>query len=351
MRPAAGVWCSRCLTKGHKCQAQMYEENVPLCLYCADDVPCSVDRVGPPQAPEMYEPERGMPDPPQPTPAMQWNGRTTKEPRVHQRAEVEVRVAPAVKEAMLAYPDGTAYAKIAREQGVAEHLAVAIRKNAGFRGAPRVGRAGNPKKPETKVIAGEPVVMTSGVVMGPEMIAPERRDEVKDLEQEILQHAGKMTDDDVARKVGCSSQRVHQIRKKHGVAPWKGRQPIPIELRRAIAADVMTMPIKGVAKKHRVAVGTVATVVKEEGIVRPDMRGRAGFRKATAMVVAKPEQRTIEIDASKPAAVDRLIDTSENGSARVRMRVASVEVEMDGLSAEQAGKMLRTLFGIAGLRG
>lgn len=34
------VHCARCLTAGHKCQAQIVIDEIPLCLRCADDEPC-----------------------------------------------------------------------------------------------------------------------------------------------------------------------------------------------------------------------------------------------------------------------------------------------------------------------
>jgi hypothetical protein len=44
-RPAVGTWCEDCASRGHRCQAQIGVDGVPLCLPCADGDPCSVERV------------------------------------------------------------------------------------------------------------------------------------------------------------------------------------------------------------------------------------------------------------------------------------------------------------------
>jgi len=43
MKSLIGWNCVRCALKGHKCQAQMWLENEPLCLRCANDEPCCYD--------------------------------------------------------------------------------------------------------------------------------------------------------------------------------------------------------------------------------------------------------------------------------------------------------------------
>jgi hypothetical protein len=40
MRNLVGFECARCREAGHWCQAQIWIDDVPLCLRCADDEPC-----------------------------------------------------------------------------------------------------------------------------------------------------------------------------------------------------------------------------------------------------------------------------------------------------------------------
>jgi transposase-like protein len=64
-----GIECRRCREeKQHRCQAQIFDDGIPLCLPCADDLPCVIDRVGAPSEPAgeptLYEPESGFVPPP-----------------------------------------------------------------------------------------------------------------------------------------------------------------------------------------------------------------------------------------------------------------------------------------------
>ena len=40
MRSLKGVWCAPCAAKGHSCQAQTFEDGLPLCLRCRDGEAC-----------------------------------------------------------------------------------------------------------------------------------------------------------------------------------------------------------------------------------------------------------------------------------------------------------------------
>jgi hypothetical protein len=47
VRPAVGTWCVDCRRKGHNCQSQIFIEDYgPLCLDCDNLAPCSFERVG-----------------------------------------------------------------------------------------------------------------------------------------------------------------------------------------------------------------------------------------------------------------------------------------------------------------
>lgn len=58
--PPAGTWCIECMTQGHRCQAQMFgDDELPVCLPCANGDPCVVARVGAPKPRELFELEPG----------------------------------------------------------------------------------------------------------------------------------------------------------------------------------------------------------------------------------------------------------------------------------------------------
>ena len=40
MKELRDVECARCRRAGHRCQAQIWIDSIPLCLRCADDGPC-----------------------------------------------------------------------------------------------------------------------------------------------------------------------------------------------------------------------------------------------------------------------------------------------------------------------
>jgi hypothetical protein len=80
---------------------------------------------------------------------------------------------------------------------------------------------------EEKSLAGEPVRMTPGVVMGPEMIAPGKRGSAESTREwvraVVREHAGKLSDSAIGKLAGVSSQRVQQIRKEEGLPAAHGQ--------------------------------------------------------------------------------------------------------------------------------
>jgi hypothetical protein len=288
MRPTAGVECRRCREeKQHKCQAQIFVDAVPLCLPCADDLPCTVDRVGLPvpieveweegihaadrePAPVIHRtPEDlGLPAVVMEAPALpgqvkanaqkacaeaaqlhaaverrakggkksapffasSWAGSPERQAQhlrnSHRSMQTTVRAKVAARAARTPHfkPEELLGTRIDRE--VAEQTGVTVSRVAQLREEQGISAvAQDHSHPRRFEIRGEEVLMSPKSVMGAEMIAPEREQTmVDDVEQEILKHAGRMTDDEAGKKAGVSNGRVWQIRKKHGIPRFTGKR-------------------------------------------------------------------------------------------------------------------------------
>lgn len=175
MRPAAGVYCRDCLQRGHRCQAQIYVDPEPgelgavaLCLPCEACEPCVVDRVG------------GAPDPAAEEVLFEAEPSHVPMGPVIRRTAAELglpEVLPADPEDVRAKTDRLA----ARREAGKLHAAVEARAKG----------------------------------------APVRKHAIADtLDEKILEHAGKMPDNEVGERLGISSARVWQTRKKHGIAAF-----------------------------------------------------------------------------------------------------------------------------------
>lgn len=279
MIPPAGVACRDCQQKkGHFCQAQIYVDGddaglisppTPLCLPCSDDQPCVVDRVGRPPRPEdvpPFEPdwepapvrhlspeEVGVPrivarEPAAAVPILFSDGKDAEHRPPRQRVPASLRVAPATRAAIEAYPDGTPFIRIAQKTGARVEHVTAIRKAIGrtgwLPGAPLPQREDAPAAEarrdelQVKVIGGEEVLMSPHATQGPEFLNPEAGIERRDnpMMDETTKaaicsdrDAGEMTVAQIAEKYGVSAATVYKASaetKRPGKKPGR-RAPRP----------------------------------------------------------------------------------------------------------------------------
>jgi len=351
MRPAAGVECSLCRReKGHRCQAQIYVEaesaetgepgTVALCMPCANDEPCTVDRVGAPPKPEdeipMFEAVEDH------VPVM---------PVIHRTAEE------------LGLPD-----VLPPDPVVAREEELAKRKRAAQLHAVVEARAKIAAKlPQVKIIGGERVKMTPGVVMGPEMLNPEKRDampkgyEKVERNMQIVEAAreGIMVPE-IARRFDTAKSAVYAVLKRHGVKAaavrgnGKGERN---ELMVEAARNGRTVP--EIATRFQIAQATVWGVLKARNVTPVAApRGRRGpgvlvktdappkkdgrERVRSTALALKPGQRGIEIGGAAQAAVDALLP--EEVTFTVRMPVKEARRRLEQLTPAQMGVALRAVL-------
>lgn len=183
MIPAAGVECRRCRDeKQHRCQAQMFAEGVPLCLPCADDEPCVVERV--PAAPSAEFEEAGILDADIPVAPV-----VRRTPEDLGLSRVVVAAAPERQREQL----DAARREAARRAGMraAQKLHAAVeqrRKRLARTGRLSVRAVG--ERLDVRVIGGEAVRVSPGSVMAAEAIATE----IAGGKEEAMPTPGKLTE-------------------------------------------------------------------------------------------------------------------------------------------------------------
>jgi hypothetical protein len=340
VRPHAGVECAHCRReKDHRCQAQIYVDGDALCLPCADGLPCVVDRVGGPPAPESIEIALLGTALDGPAPAA---------PVIHRTPE-ELGI-PAVVPADTGRPWMTDE-EFAEKKREAFEFANAVRRRERRKPEPNFSvRAYRVRKQqlEEKVIAGERVRMSPGVTMGPEMLAPRRARhfQPEDLERrrreltarnvakgaatraKVAELLGTAPDKAIAAEagVGVSASRVAQLRKEKGIAPVVTSNSHPGEKRTEEAMDAMreavkklggTMTDAALGEQLGCSGSRVGQLRKEFGIPAARPGGFKQLRQnpippgapAQSKALIKAEQRPVAIPESDT--FDALVDAVE----------------------------------------
>lgn len=296
MRPAAGVECRRCREeKQHRCQAQIFDDEVPLCLPCANGDPCVIDRVGAPRldAPEMFEVETS------PAPVIQ---RTPEE--------------LGLPSTMPAEPGGRRWLsdeEFAQEKRKAFELAAAVRRREKL---PAVRVVKSARKRRGGSLPGR------AVTFPPEDLERRREEltarnvakgaETRAKAEELL---GTATDREVAAEVGVSTSRVAQLRKEKGIPavvmsnshPGEKRtEEVMDEMREAVKKLGGTMTDAELGQKLGVSGSRVGQLRKELGIAgtRPGPKPGKLPRKSTALI--RHGQQPVVIDSCPHAGVDAL---------------------------------------------
>jgi hypothetical protein len=163
MRELRGIECARCRKAGHRCQAQIWVENIPLCLRCADGEPCFFVT-----ASKFAEPVPAEADPceiPEPTredrkAIREWPRLPSMRP--DPKNDGHRKIGPELRAAIIADCHRLSAAQIARKYYIPKSIVVNIRSN--HRARIRT------QTPVPTQIGGEDVIIAPAAIFGAEML-------------------------------------------------------------------------------------------------------------------------------------------------------------------------------------
>ena len=381
MRPPAGVECATCRKqKNHRCQAQIYDDGVALCMPCANGDPCVVDRVGAPPALTVEADGIGT-----------W-GDTLFEssappsPVIHRTPE-ELGLARVVQEA--AVPSPMSDEEFAPKKREAFELANAVWRRERAKPAPNFGVRAYRERTrqlqvnhlDVKVIGGEEVRMSPKAVTGPEIAEP-LRPRLKHFPPEDLERRrrdlaernaargaetrakvepllGTASDREVAEQVGVGRSRVSQLRKEKGIPAFvahcshqrrvKGKskeeiETIMDEMREAVKKLGGTMTDNALGEQLGVSGSRIGQLRKELGIAASKTPpGRKAEKKTasptSSKALIKAGQRPVVIENGAHPALDKL---AGEGTVRLSMELTRAQAcaQFARLSPAQMGAAL-----------